>query len=187
MNKGHKIWLIISGLLLIALGVVCIIKPAETLFATAWVIGCLTLLSGIAKMVFTFKTEHFMPNSGTRMLSGLLQIIVGIIFLSNNLLVTVSLPVVFSLWVIFEGITLAVQSFDYKKFGFSSWWVFLLLGIVVVLLGFLGMRYLDAVGQTLAVMIGIGIIMVGLAQLFALKGIKYLEKNLNEMREAMQG
>lgn len=49
MTKGTKIWLAIAGILLIALGVYCISKPAQTLFATAWVIGCMTILAGIKK------------------------------------------------------------------------------------------------------------------------------------------
>lgn len=171
MKTSHKIWLIISGILLIVLGVVCICKPAATLFATAWLIGCFTLLSGISKMVFTFQTQHFLPNSGTRMLSGLLQIIIGIIFLTNQLFVTISLPMVFSLWVMTEGIIIVVQSFDYKKAGFKSWWALFLLGIAVVVLGILGLRYLDVAGRMLSWMIGIGIIVAGLAYLLAFRGV----------------
>lgn len=186
MKTSHKIWLAISGILLIVLGVMCIMKPAETLFNAAILLGCLAVLSGIAKLVFTFQTEKFMPNSGTRMLTSLLQIIVGIIILSHKFFVAISLPMVFSLWVIFEGITLFVQSFDYKKAGFGSWWVFMLLGIVVVLMGILGLRYLNVAGKTLSLMIGIGIIVIGLANLFALTGINRLEKYVKGVREAFR-
>lgn len=187
MNKSQKIWLAISGILLIALGIMCFIKPAETLFTTAWLIGCFTLFSGIAKMVFTFRTQSFMPNSGTRMLSGLFEIIIGLIFLTHNMFVTLSLPLVFALWVIFEGVTLFVQSFDYKKVGFGQWWVFMLLGIAVVVLGILGLRNLSVAGKTLTVLIGIGVIMVGIARLYALTGIKRIEKYMNEVHEAIKG
>ena len=47
MKKSTRIWLVISGILLIVLGVVCIAKPANTLFATAWLIGCFTLLADL--------------------------------------------------------------------------------------------------------------------------------------------
>ena len=107
--------------------------------------------------------------------------------MSNSLFVALSLPLVFVLWVTFEGVTLFVQSFDYKKAGFGKWWVFMLLGIVVVALGFCGLYNLDAAGKTLALMIGIGIILVGLAQLFALSGIKHLENYMKEMHEAIKG
>jgi len=191
MKKSYKIWLAITGILLIALGVMCIIKPGSTLFATAWLIGCFTLFSGIAKLVFTFKTQSFMPNSGTRMLSGLFQVIIGLIFLSHNMFVTMSLPLVFILWVMFEGVILAVVSFDYKKFGFSSWWLMLILGIAIVVLCIFGLRNLDVAydvaSKTLTLLIGISIIILGLAHLFALTGIKRVENYVKELGEAYKG
>lgn len=191
MKKSYKIWLAITGILLIALGVMCIIKPGSTLFATAWLIGCFTVFSGIAKLVFTFKTQSFMPNSGTRMLSGLFQVIIGLIFLSHNMFVTMSLPLVFILWVMFEGVILAVVSFDYKKFGFSSWWLMLILGIAIVVLCIFGLRNLDVAydvaGKTLTLLIGISIIILGLAHLFALTGIKRVENYVKELGEAYKG
>ena len=69
IKTSTKILLAVAGILLIVLGIVCIANPAATLFSTAWMIGCLTLVSGIAELIFTFKTQAFLPNSGTRMLS----------------------------------------------------------------------------------------------------------------------
>ena len=51
-----------------------------------------------------------------------MQIIIGVMFLSNNLFVAMSLPMAFALWVTVEGLIIAVQSFDYKKVGFGSWY-----------------------------------------------------------------
>lgn len=43
MKKQTKIWLVITGILLIVLGVVCICNPAETLFSMAWLIDITTV------------------------------------------------------------------------------------------------------------------------------------------------
>ena len=185
MNKSTKIWLAIAGILLVALGVVCICKPAATLFTTAWLIGCFTLIAGIAKLVFTFKTQAFLPNSGTRALSAILEIIIGIIFLGNNIFVAFSLPVIFAMWVLIEGVLIAVQSFDYKQVGFPSWWVILLLGIAGAVLGILGLKNPDVTAATLSTLIGIGIIALGAAYLFALCGINKFEKKVDEVRKAI--
>ena len=187
MSKSTKIWLGIAGVLLIALGVVCICNPASTLFATAWLIGCFTLASGISKMIFTFRTQAFMPNSGSRMLSSLLLILLGIFFLANSVFVAVSLPVVFAIWVIVEGVIVAINSFDYKKYGFQYWWVLFILGIAAAILGFFGLRNPDVSAVTLSTLIGIGIIAVGVAYICALCGIKKFEKKIDEFREAVKG
>lgn len=185
MDKSTKIWLAIAGVLLVALGVVCICKPSATLFATAWLIGCFTLAAGIAKLIFTCRTEAFLPNSGSRMLSAILQIILGVLFLANNLFLAVSLPIVFAMWVLFEGVIIAVQSFDYKKVGFPYWWVLLILGIAGAVLGILGLRNPDISAATLSTLIGLGIIALGAAYLFALCGIKKFEKKVEGVRQAI--
>ena len=181
MKTSTKIWLCIAGLLLIILGVVCIAKPDITMVSAAWMLGCLTLIAGVAKMVFTIKTQAFLPNSGTRMLSALLDIFFGCFFLFNILGTAVSIPVVFAIWVMIEGIVIAVQSFDYKKVGFPQWWVLLILGICGAVLGFFGLRNLGVTAGVLSTIIGLGIIANGLAYILAVVGVNRFEKKIEEI------
>ena len=178
MKKSTKVWLLISGILLVALGILCIAQPAATLFATAWLIGCFTLFSGISRLVFTFRTEQFLPNSGTRLLSALLQILLGILFLCNNLFVAISIPIVFAMWVFVEGVIIFIQSFDFKKVGFSSWWLLMLLGIAIAALGVLGLYNVEVTGNLVAILIGVGIIAMGIAYLVAFSGIHKFDKEV---------
>lgn len=178
MKTSTKIWLCLSGVLLVVLGVICIVRPDITLVSAAWILGCFTLVEGITKLIFTLKTQRFIPNSGTRMLSSLLDIFFGCFFLFNILETAISLPVVFSLWVMIEGVIVAVESFDYKKVGFSQWWIILVLGVAGAVLGFYGLRNLDVAAKTLSVLIGIGIVANGLAYILALIGINRFEKKI---------
>lgn len=182
MRKSSKIWLAIAGVLLVALGVVCICRPAATLFTTAWLIGLFTLVAGISKLMFTFRTQAFLPNSGTRALSAILEILVGIIFLGNNIFVAFSLPVIFAMWVLIESVIIAVNSIDYKRVGFPGWFVILLLGICGIALGVLGLKNPDITAATLSTMIGLGVIAMGAAYLFALFGINKFEKRVDGFR-----
>ena len=184
MKTSTKIWLCIAGLLLIILGVVCIAKPDITLLSAAWTLGCLTLIAGMAKMVFTLKTQAFLPNSGTRMLSALLDIFFGCFFLFNILGTAISLPVVFAIWVMVEGIVIAVQSFDYKAVEFPQWWVLLILGVCGAVLGFFGLRNLDVIAGVLSTIIGLGIIANGLAYILAVVGINRFEKEAERVKRA---
>ena len=181
MKTSTKIWLCISGLLLIILGVVCIAKPDITLVSAAWLLGCLTLISGISKLVFTFRTQAFLPNSGTRALSAILDIFFGCFFLFNILGTAISLPVVFAIWVMIEGVVIAVQSFDYKKVGFPMWWVLLLLGAGAAVLGYFGVKNLDVTAGVLSAIIGIAIIANGLAYILAVIGVNRFEKKVDRL------
>jgi len=181
MKIGKKIWLCISGILLIALGVYFIINPNITLVSAAYVLGFLTLATGIFKLVFTFRTQAFMPNSGTRMLSALLDIFFGCFFLFNLLGTAASLPFVFAIWVIIEGVSVIVASFDYKKVGFPYWWALLLFGIVGVVLGFFGLKNMEATAVTLSTLISIAVILFGLAHILAVAGVTRFEKNIEKV------
>ena len=164
----------------------CIAKPDITLISAAWLLGCFTLASGISKLVFTLKTQQFIPNSGTRMLSALLDIFFGCFFLFHILGTAASLPVVFAIWVMVEGVIIAVQSFDYKKVGFPYWWALLILGIAGAVLGFFGLRNLDITTMTLTTLIGLGIIANGLAYICAVAGVSRFEKRVEGAREAIK-
>ena len=185
MSKANKIWLAIAGILLVALGIYCICNPASTLFAAAWMIGCATLVAGISKLVFTFRTQAFLPNSGSRMISSILLIILGILFLCNNLFVAVSLPLVFVLWIIVESIYVLIYSFDFKKVGFSGWWVLLLIAVAGLVFGFLGLRNPDVSAVTLSSFIGCAVALLGVGYLVALAGINRFQKQVKEFEKSI--
>lgn len=122
-----------------------------------------------------------MPNSGTRALSAILDIFFGCFFLFNILGTAVSLPVVFAIWVMIEGVVIAVQSFDYKKVGFPMWWVLLLLGAGAAVLGYFGLKNLEVTAGVLSAIIGIAIIANGLAYILAVIGVNRFEKKVDRL------
>ena len=107
----------------------------------------------------------------------------GIIFLANSLFLAVSLPTIFAMWILIESVVITINSFDYKKVGFSYWWVILLLGICGIVLSILGLRNPDVTAVTLSTLIGISIISVGCAYIFALAGINKFEKKIDNFRK----
>lgn len=181
MKKKSRIWLVITGVLFIVLGVVCICNPAETLFSMAWLIGCFTLFAGISKLVFGLRTQNFLPNSGTQVLMGVVDIMFGIFFLANSIFVAASLPFLFAFWIIFEGISLFISAFDYKRLGFGGWWGIMLFGIAGTVLGFFALKYPEASGMTLSTLFGCALIVNGIAHVVAFIGIKKLEKHVGEV------
>lgn len=186
MKTSTKIWLAIAGILLVVLGVLCISRPAAALFTTAWLIGLFTLFAGVSKLMFTLRTQAFLPNSGTRALSAILEIIIGIIFLANNVFLAFSLPVIFAMWITIESVIIVVNSFDYKRVGFPGWWGILLLGICGVVLGILGLRNPDVTAATLSTLIGLGVIAMGASYLIALLGIQKFENRVKEFNQTIR-
>lgn len=168
----------ITGAALIALGIICMNQPLATLISLAWIIGLGTLISGISTFCNWVNIRKYFPQSGSILVSSLLQILIGILFLKHDLALASILPLFFAFYLIFEGINLAIRSFDYKKVGFGVWWMNLILGIASTVLGFLSLSSPIAGGTTLSIFLGIGFISVGAVYLVALFAVNRFVKTI---------
>lgn len=178
MAKKIKVFLACSGIMLIILGIICLASPASALISLSWVLGLMTLISGVSELVAVLNAQENIPNSGTRVLSAILQIVVGCILLAHPVITAVSITLVFAFWVLFEGIVVIVKSFDYKKVGYKAWWLILLLGVCGTVLGFAAVCNPVAAGKTLTVLVGLAVIAEGVSYLVALGGINRFQKKV---------
>ena len=76
----------------------------------------------------------------------------------NQYITALTIPLVFSIWIIFVGISRIVSSLDFKQYGFKSWWGIMLWGILLVLFGILSM--LEPIIASLAISFILGIILM---------------------------
>ena len=182
--KRINIYLIITALLLIVLGVVCIFNPGAGFASAAWLMGLVILVSGVSSLIFGLRAQAFLPNAGSTTLLAVFQIIVGLMLASNILVSEVALIVVFSMWVIFEGVSLSVLSIDYRKGGYDRWWLMLILGVCSIVLGFLALREPETTGAFLGVLIGLGILANGIIRIVAFFGLRRINKRLRDLKES---
>jgi uncharacterized membrane protein HdeD (DUF308 family) len=182
--KRINIYLIITAVLLIALGVVCIFNPGAGFVSAAWLMGLFILASGISSLIFGLRAQAFLPNAGSTTLLAIFQIIVGLMLATNILASQIALIAVFAMWVMFEGVSLAVLSIDYKKGGYDRWWVMLILGVCSILLGFLAIRKPESTGAFLGILLGLGILANGIVRIVAFFGLKRIESRLRDLKES---
>ena len=153
--KRVNTYLLITALLMIVLGVVCILNPVDIFNSMAWLVGLLILCTGVTSLFFGLRAQRYLPNAGSTTLLAVFQIIVGLMLATNILASEVALIAVFSMWVMFEGISLAVLSIDYRKSHYDRWWLMLILGVCSIVLGFLALREPETTSAFLGVLIGI--------------------------------
>ena len=182
--KRINIYLIVTAVLLIALGVVCIFNPGAGFVSAAWLMGLFILASGISSLIFGLRAQAFLPNAGSTTLLAIFQIIVGLMLATNILASQIALIAVFAMWVMFEGVSLAVLSIDYKKGGYDRWWVMLLLGVCSILLGFLAIRKPESTGAFLGILLGLGILANGIVRIVAFFGLNRIENRLRDLKES---
>lgn len=170
----------ITGVILVILGVICIASPISTILSLAWIIGLLAIVSGVATFLNWLSMRRYFPQSGTILLSAVLLMAVGVIILRNDTLMASMLPLLFALFLIVEGFSLAIRSFDYRKVGFDFWWLNLILGIAAAILGLACISVPGVGGASLSAFVGVGIIVTGVVYLVALSAVNRFERKLRK-------
>lgn len=173
----------LAGIALVVLGVVCLIYPSSTMLSLAWVLGLIFLIAGCSEFAAWGKLHTFLPQSELLFLSALLQVLMGIFCLVHPLSLAAALPFIFAFVVIFEGIRIAVESFDFKQVGFRYWWLMLLFGILATAFGVYGLFQPVASATTLTILVSLGIMLAGIGYWVRVAAINRFQKKLKQLHD----
>lgn len=183
-----KVNLILTAVIMIAVGVLFVIYPKDSLGLLTWLLGVLILASGVFTILFSLKAQKVLPNASSSTLLGVFQIMLGSLFVLNHFdkLQEGAIGVLFAIWVMYEGLSLVISSFGYKKATFRHWWVMLLFGLLNVVLGYVALLNADKISPVLAVIVGLGIVANGVMRIVAFVAITRIEKKLKQQLAAVQ-
>jgi uncharacterized membrane protein HdeD (DUF308 family) len=134
-----RIWSVISGALLIAAGIYCLCNQDVAVMSAGLLLGVFMLISGIAEIVVFAGTSSLLPGSGWLLLDGVLTVILSLLLLLNQWFTLMSLPFLFTAWLLFSGISRFVSAFDLRAFGVRGWGWILTIGIILMVAGFICM------------------------------------------------
>jgi uncharacterized membrane protein HdeD (DUF308 family) len=159
VRRGSMLYLI-QGILLMIAGVLALVYPLITNVALAIFLGWMLLLSGIVQAV-TLIGGGKTPDFWLQLISAVLSIIVGFLFLRNPAVAVGTLVMLMSVFFMIEGISKTVFSLTIRPF--PNWgWVLAsgILGILIAawLLANPGMSLL-----VLGILIGVQLISEGIA------------------------
>ena len=161
-SKSMKLLNIISGVLLIAVGVYCLCNQDVAAMTAGFMVGIFMLVSGIIEIVVFATTNGLMFGSGWLLLDGVLTVILSLFLLFNQWFTMMSLPFLFTVWLLFSGISRFVSAFDLRAFGVRGWGCILTIGIILMAAGFICM--MDPWVSVVAIGITVGLV-------FLLEGI----------------
>lgn len=164
MNKTTMRTLsILAGVLLIAAGIFCLCNKQAAVVSAGVVLGVFMLCAGIVEIVLFSVGGGLVFGAGWLLLDGVLTVLLSMLLLFNRWFTMVSLPLLFTLWLLFTGVTRFVSAFDLRVLGVRAWGWVLALGIVLLALGIIGL--LDPVVSTVAfaITLGVAFILEGLS------------------------
>ena len=134
-SRTMRILSIITGALLIAAGIYCLCNQDVAAMSAGIVLGLLMLIAGIVEIVIFAGTSRFILGSGWLLLDGVLTVVMSLFLLFNHWFTMMSLPILFTVWLLFSGVSRFVSAFDLKALGMRGWGWILALGIVLLVFG----------------------------------------------------
>jgi len=160
--KKASSWVIIWSIVTFVCGILAIVLPLTVSFGIALIIGCLTLVAGIAHLVFAFQTrsiDGFLWQISVGMLYG----VAAICLLVNPLLSVLSLALILAIFLLSEGILELALYFCLRRFRHSLW--VLIDGIGTLILGLLMIRqWPPATPEIIGALIGISLMLSAISR-----------------------
>ena len=138
-TKTFRVLNILAGVLLIASGIYCLCNQNIAVLSAGVLLGVFMLVSGIMEIVVFAGTSGILIGSGWLLLDGVLTVIMSLFLLFNQWFTLLSLPFLFTLWLLFSGISRFVSAFDLRALGVRAWGWVLALGILLMVGGFICM------------------------------------------------
>ena len=139
VSKSMRILNIISGVLLIVAGIYCLCNQDVAAMTAGVMVGVFMLISGVIEIIVFASTSGLLFGSGWLLLDGVLTVILSLFLLFNQWFTLLSLPLLFTLWLLFSGVSRFVSAVDLRAMGVRGWGWVLAVGILLMVAGFICM------------------------------------------------
>ena len=170
-RKNHiGLWHLAAGIIMVLLGFYVWFNPMTSLLALALYLGVAFILIGAVYMAASFSFE-----SGWYLFVGILDILVGVIFVTNLGVTAETLPIIFALWSLAVGGIQIVAAYHLYKDGFN-WSLALIAGIIGVIFAFLILSYPILGAIAITTLMGAYILLYGVVEILEYGLMKRLVK-----------
>ncbi len=138
-TKTIRILNIVAGVLLVAAGIYCLCNQDVAVLSAGVLLGVFMLAAGIAEIAVFAGASRLLIGSGWLLLDGVLTVMMSLFLLFNQWFTLLSLPLLFTLWLLFSGVSRFVSAFDLRALGVRAWGWVLAVGVVLMIGGFICM------------------------------------------------
>lgn len=154
-------WLLLTGVILVLLGVGSMISPAIAGNAVVYLIGGLLLLTGLVQFLVGWQTESWREKL-VRLIHGGISTVGGIAVMAHPFYGLAALSLVLAIFFGIEGIWKIVSSFSYRSV--PGWVALLMSGALDLILGILIWRQWPVSGLwAVGILVGVNLFSTGMA------------------------
>src|SRR4030095_11185079 len=127
--------LLLSGLILILIGIWIIASPAAAYLSLSLIFAISILFVGIFEIAFALTVRKSMDGWGWTLASGILDLVIGGYLLAYPQVTMAVLPFIVGFWLLFRGFSALGFAFDVKSYGATGWGWLLVLAIAIIFFG----------------------------------------------------
>jgi len=153
---------LIKGALIIVLGIWMLKMPRESFNAMLLIIGLIIALGGALEIFLALYYRKVLKEWGWNFSAGILDILVGILLISNPDAILVLITLFISFWLVLRGVLAIWEAMELRREGRKNWKWILALGILVMLLAIVLIWHPQVIGLTLIFWIAISFISLGI-------------------------
>ena len=173
-----RVLTIISGIIMVLMGAICLMNPGETFMNLAFLIGAVMVFCGIIHLL-TYLIGRGMRNKGDNngwiLINALLTLLLGVLIMCNQLTVDMAIPMIFGTWMLVAGLlrieaaTRIDRNTKPKNFKAA-----LITGVITLMVGLIG--FINPLITYISIMYVLGFFLI-------VQGINSVELGLNMPHE----
>ncbi len=173
---------ILTSVFFIVIGLFLILKPETTITTISYILGAVILVTGVVFMIKYFSTKNQLGVFSNDLVSGVMSIIIGFIFIFNPTALAKIIPIILGIWIIISSITKIQYSLQLKMYHNKAWISTMIIAAITFMWGLLLLFNPFEGAMVLTQIIGMFILVYAVLDLVEIciirKNLSYLKKEV---------
>lgn len=185
IKKTIKHWYLplISGIILIAIGVLTFMYPADSYVGLSYLFSISFVVSGLLETYFSISNRDTMDNWGWHLVSGIVSLLIGVLMFMNPAISIITLPFYVGFMILFRSVGAIGISLDLKNYGVLNWGNLMVVGILGIILSFILLWNPMIAGLSVVAITGMALIAGGIFNImvsFKLKKVHDVPRKISK-------
>ena len=163
--QSHKIWQLLTGILLIVLGISYFTAPSFGLSVIIYIFAFSFLIKGVMNIILFLKSG--INRRPLFLISGLFDLMIGFICLFNPSFPAIIISYLVAFWALVTGVIELIKALDMKKSGLKGWFKNLIISIGSFVLFFILITNVFLASYIILYLLATLLIILGVMQIVA--------------------
>lgn len=164
--KKTKLNFILMAIIYILFGLMFLIRPDTTNKIIVIILGLIITLYGISKIIAHVQSDISQRFQSFNLGIGIIALLIGLFFLIKPGTIVSMFGAILGLFLFFHGAINFQHAFNLKDMGYKKWWISAIFGLIAICFGFYGILNPRAISPAFSIIIGLGLIISGISDIF---------------------